>query len=230
MAGIAADTLHTRTLFLTSGGLEPSFDRPTTALAARLTTLLDSLHTSHFRFERREYPRDIHEMTPLPSLVDGLRMAFEPLIVPADSVYAALSARHTQDAAEIQATVEQLKARYAAGEAALGISAPFPEPALDVLGGYSLEAKQPALAVSLLRENLGHYPRSSNAHESLGEGLLAVGDTSAAVGELRTAVAIAKAELQKAGSVVARAHERDVMAAAVAQLHAAHRDDSGAGR
>jgi predicted Zn-dependent protease len=163
-------------------------------------------------------------MTPMASLVDGLRMAFEPLVVPIDSVYAALSARHAQDSSEISAAVAALKARYAAGEAALGMSGPFPETALDVLGGYSLEAKQPALAVTLLRENLDHYPHSPNAHESLGEGLLAVGDTSAAVTQLRTAVRMAKTEMQKPGSVLARAHDRDVLVAAVAQLHAAHGD------
>jgi predicted alpha/beta superfamily hydrolase len=228
-ARLAADSLRARALFVTSGGLENGpeqgpIDSTTTAFAARLTTLLGTSPTHALRFEDRRYPRDGHSMTPMASLVDGLRMAFEPLVVPIDSVYAALSGRHVQDSSEIRATVEELKARYAAGEAALGMRAPFPEIALEVLGGYSVEAKQSALAVTLLRENLDRYPHSSNAHESLGEGLLALGDTSAAVKELRTAVTMAKTEMQKPGPVLARAHERDVLVAAVAQLHAAHRD------
>jgi hypothetical protein len=144
--------------------------------------------------------------------------------VPIDSVYKQLTQRQVQSASEIEATARTLQTRYAAGAATLGIPAPFPEEPLDVLAGYSLEAKQPDLAVKLLRENLDHYPQSSNAHESMGEGLVAVGDTSGAVEQFHTAIAIAKVEIQKPTSVLARAHERDVMSAAVAQLHALHRE------
>ena len=221
---LATDTEHRRTLFLASGGLEPPIDAPTTAFAVRLHALLDSLHTNHLRFERRRYPRDTHEMTPLPGLVDGLRMAFDPILVPIDSVIGELAARRVQDPSEIRAMTTQLESRYAAGAAMLGVPALFPEAPLDVLGGYSLDAKQSALAVELLRENRDRYPHSSNAHESMGEGLLAVGDTAGAVGEFRTAVTIATAELQKPGSVLVHGHERDVRAAAVAQLQALHQN------
>jgi len=84
--------------------------------------------------------------------------------------------------------------------------------------------KHPALAVRLFRENCARYPASSNAHESLGEGLAAVGDTAAAVAELQHAIAIAYAVTRKTQSILTKAHERDVSAAAVAQLHAMHRD------
>ncbi len=221
---LAGDTQRERTLFLASGGLEPSIDEPTTAFATRLTALLDSLHTHHLRFERRRYPRDTHEMTPLPGLVDGLRMAFDPILVPIDSVIGQLATGHVQDPSEIKAVAQALEARYAAGAAALGVSPAFPETALDVLGGYSLDAKQSALAVQLLRENLDRYPHSSNAHESMGEGLLAVSDTTGAVGEFHTAITIDNAELQKPGSVLVQAHERDVRNAAAAQLQALHKD------
>src|SRR5215469_5870838 len=124
---LATDTLHSRTLFLASGGLEPPIDEPTTAFAARLRTLLDSLHTKHLRFERRRYPRDTHEMTPLPGLVDGLRMAFDPILVPIDSVVGDLVARHVQDASIIRTTARQLESRYAAGAATLAVPGAFPE-------------------------------------------------------------------------------------------------------
>jgi predicted alpha/beta superfamily hydrolase len=229
-ARIAADTLHARTLFLTSGGLEASIDRPTTDFAERLTTPLDSAHTGRLRFERRRYPRDGHTMTPLPGLVDGLRMAFEPIVVPIDSVVDQLTARQARDSSEIQATAQELESRYAAGAAALGVPARFPEAPLDLLGSYSLEAGQPALAVKLLRENRDRYPRSSNAHESLGEALIAVGDTSEAVDELRSAIALAAGELHAAGSVIAHAQARAVSSAALAQLHALQRDDTATER
>jgi predicted alpha/beta superfamily hydrolase len=222
---IAADTVNTRTLFLTSGGLESVIDEPTTAFGTRLTKLLDSLHTTRLRFDRRRYPLDSHEMTPMQGLVDGLRMAFDPILVPVDSVVAELSARHAQDATEIQAAVDTLESRYAAAARSLGVPAPFPESPLDALGSYSLQAKQAALAVKLLRENRDRYPHSSNTHESLGEALAAVGDTTRAVEELRSAITLAQAELSKTRSVITRAQDRAVTAAARAQLHALHRDD-----
>jgi uncharacterized protein len=225
-ARIAADTVHTRTLFLTSGGLEPSIDRPTTAFATRLTALLDSSHTDRLRFERRQYPQDGHTMTPLPGLVDGLRMAFEPLIPPVDSVVQQLSAEHTQDTAVILAAVHGLESRYTENAASLGLPALFPEAPLDLLGSYSLEAKQPDVAVRLFRENRDHYPHSSNAHESLGEGLLAVGDTLGAVVEFRKALSISRVEIRETRSVVKRADEKVVTSAALAQLRALHRDVS----
>lgn len=226
---LATDTLS-RTLFLTSGGLEPPIDEPTTVFAAHLTALLDSLHTNHLRFERRRYPRDTHEMTPLPGLVDGLRMAFDPVLVPIDSVIGELAKRHVRDSSAIHATAQALESRYAAGTKTLGIPGPFPEAALDVLGGYSLEANQPALALTLLSENRDRYPLSSNAHESVGEALVAVGDTTKAVGEFHTAIAIATAQLQKPGTVLTHGHERDVRAAALAQLQALHKNATSAAR
>ena len=227
-AKIAADAQHSRTLFLTSGGLEPVIDRPTTAFAARLTTLLDSVHTGRLRFERREYPRDGHSMTPLPGLVDGLRMVFDPLLVPIDSVVNQLAAQHTQDTATIRAAVRELESRYAAGAATLGIPGPFPETPLDILGSYSLQSKQAGLALQLFRENLGHYPHSSNAHESVGEALLAVGDTAKGVEELQAAIAMATQRVQHGGPILVLAQERAVSAAAVAALHAAHREEARA--
>ena len=78
-ARIAGDTVRARTLFLASGGLEPAIDTVTSSFAARLQRIRDSVGGGHLRFERKWYPRDIHEMVTLPGLVDGLRMAFEPI-------------------------------------------------------------------------------------------------------------------------------------------------------
>jgi predicted alpha/beta superfamily hydrolase len=219
---LATDTVRPRTLFVTSGGQEAFIDVPTTAFAARMTALLDSVKTNHqLRYERREYPRDAHSMTPLPSLVDGLRMAFEPVLVPADSVVTELSKRSVQDSVEIKSAVDQLESRYAAGSAFLGVPGLFPEEALDLLGSYALQAKQANLAVTLLRENRDRYPNSSNAHESLGEALVAAGDTARAVAEFRSSVTLATVE-SKAASVIVRGQARAVMAAAQAQLQSLH--------
>jgi hypothetical protein len=195
-----------------------------------LQALLDSARTSPLRFERLRYPHDAHEMTPLPGLVDGLRMAFASLVVPIDSVGEALSRKRTSDSAEIHAIVQALESRHAAAAAALGVPAPFPEGPLNVLGSYALGSKYPKLAAALLRENRERYPHSSNAHESLGEALVAAGDTTAAVTEFRAAIAIAKDSLKTTTSIISRTRERRVTAAAVGQLRAMGREDSSTPR
>ncbi len=220
---LAADTVRPRTLFVMSGGQEPFIDQPTTAFAAHLTALLDSVKPNRLRFERREYPEDAHEMTPLPGLVDGLRMAFRPLVVPADSVVRQFSAHNTTDSAEIAAAVKALEARYSAGAASLGTPTLFPEAPLDLLGTYAFQAKQSNLAVTLFRENRDRYPKSSNAHESLGEALLAAGDTTHAVDEFRASIVLAQEEL-KSPAVIVRVQAHAVTAQARAQLQALHKD------
>jgi hypothetical protein len=148
-------------------------------------------------------------------------MAFEPVLVPADSVVTDFSKRSVQDSVEIKSAVDQLESRYAAGSAFLGVPGLFPEEALDLLGSYALQAKQANLAVTLLRENRDRYPNSSNAHESLGEALVAAGDTARAVAEFRSSVTLATVE-SKAASVIVRGQARAVMAAAQAQLQSLH--------
>lgn len=224
---IAGDTQHERTLFLTSGGLENDalerqIDTATTTFADHLRARLDSTHNTTMRFERRAYPNDPHNMTPLSSLVDGLRMAFAPTVVPIDSVFLQLTHDHTEDSTAIRAVVHDLESRYAAAATSLGIPTPFPEGPLDVLGSYSLQVKQNALAVTLFRENLDHYPHSANAHESLGEALAAVGDTSHAVAELHTAVSLAEVEMRVTDSILVWANDRDVIAAARSTLEQLH--------
>ena len=187
-ARIVADTGHLQTLFVTSGLLEPRSDRPVGLFATRMTALLDSTHSRHLRFARQQYAPDDHPMTPLPSLVDGLRMAFQPMLVPVDSVFGQLSSAHVQDSTVILAAVHDLESQYTTAATSLGVTAPFPEHPLDYLGYYAYITKQYGLAVQLFRENTARYPRSWIAHESLGEGLLAVGDTTNAVAELRIAI------------------------------------------
>jgi uncharacterized protein len=228
-SSIAADTRRDRTLFVASGGLEAGglegpIDPATTRFAERLRALLDSTHNTKLSFARREYPNDQHDMTPLPGLIDGLRIAFEPMVVPIDSVFLQLTEKHIEDSAAIHQVVRDLESRYTAAAASLGIPAPFPERAMDVLGGYSLQAKQPALAVSLLRQNLDRYPHSANAHESLGEALAAVGDTSHAVAELRASITLAQTEMGATDSILVWANDRDVIAAARAELHQLNAD------
>jgi len=59
-------------LFTTSGGLERDIDVTTRRFAARL----DSIKPPTLRFSHKRYPDDAHGMTPLSSLIDGLRFVF----------------------------------------------------------------------------------------------------------------------------------------------------------
>jgi predicted alpha/beta superfamily hydrolase len=59
-------------LFVTSGGLERDIDVTTRRFAARL----DSIKPATLRFAYKRYPDDTHAVTPLSSLVDGLRFVW----------------------------------------------------------------------------------------------------------------------------------------------------------
>jgi hypothetical protein len=52
--------------------------------------------------------------------------------------------------------------------------------------------KLPRLAVWLFRENVRDYPQSPRVHYGLGDGLLAVGDTSSAIAQFRRGLEVAK--------------------------------------
>jgi predicted alpha/beta superfamily hydrolase len=227
---IAADS-HPRTLFLMSGGtanggLEAEIDRTTNEFASRLTVMLDSSHSHALRFEHREYPSDGHSMTPVPGLIDGLRMAFAPTVVSIDSVIQSLASRDVRDSAEIRAVVDSVESRYTSGMTALGLEGMLPEGVLDNLGAYALESRHPGLAAQILRENRDRYPASSNAHESYAEALAALQDTTAAAREFRTAITLATGHLRTATSIIARTRERRVVAAATEGLQAMHKADA----
>ena len=60
-------------------------------------------------------------------------------------------------------------------------------------GGYgALQAlKNPTLAVWVFRKNVDLYPESANVYDSLGDGLLAAGDTTAAMSQFQRAIDLA---------------------------------------
>ncbi len=185
-ARLAADSVHARSIFVTSGDLEGFLDQSVTQFATTLTSVVHDSVGSHLAFRRQRYEGYNHSMTPLPTVIDGLRWAYAPMWVPADSVFADLSAGQPKEAGQILAAWNGLESRFHAGAASLGVpEAPFPEYPTNLLASYALLVKQPELANRLFRENVRRYPKSSNAEESLGEGLLAVNDTAAAVAAFR---------------------------------------------
>jgi hypothetical protein len=79
--------------------------------------------------------------------------------------------------------------RYAMGARSLGLDEHFPEFETNQMGYASLQfLKNPALAVWFFRQNVDAYPESANVYDSLGDGLLAMSDTTAAIAQFRRAV------------------------------------------
>jgi hypothetical protein len=172
-------------VFVTHGGLEPDIDRTTAAFSQRM----DSLKPSLIAFGHQRYPEDSHNMTPAPSLVAGLRFVFEPISVAKLPV--STLGPDTDSAMAMNAFVESRR-RYAAGARSLGLDERFPEMETNNLGYGALQfLKNPALAVWVFRQNVDAYPESANVYDSLGDGLLAQGDTTAAIAQFRRAVEIA---------------------------------------
>ena len=59
--------------------------------------------------------------------------------------------------------------------------------------------KMPKVAVWIFRKNVAAYPDSPNVYDSLGDGLLALGDSTGARTQFRTAASVA----QRTGQAVA---------------------------
>jgi predicted alpha/beta superfamily hydrolase len=171
-------------LFATSGGLETANDVTTKRFAARL----DSAASKSVAFAYRHYPDDSHGLTPAPSLMDGLRFVFAPLSIARLPISRLGPA---SDSASVVKAVLESEAAYAAGARLFGEPETLPENTLNNLGYGVLQAlKMPGLAVWIFRRNAALHPESANVYDSLGDGLLAKGDTAAAIAELRRAVEI----------------------------------------
>ena len=172
-------------MFVTSGGLEGDIDRPTTRFSQRL----DSLKPSVIAFGHRRYPEDSHGLTPAPSLADGLRFVFEPMSVAKLPIS---SLGPSTDSATLVNALNESMQRYAAGARTFGMDERLPESEVNQLGYGALQAlKKPTLAVWVFRKNVDLYPESANVYDSLGDGLLAAGDTTAAMAQFRRAIDVA---------------------------------------
>ena len=171
-------------LFVTSGGREGDIDRPTSTFSQRL----DSLHPALTAFGHRRYPDDSHGMTPAPSLVDGLRFVFEPMSV-ANLPIEALGPG--SDSAAVVIAVNESRRRYASGARYFGFDERLPEMELNQLGYGVLQLlKNPSLALWVFAENVQLYPESANVYDSFADGLLAAGDTTAAIAQFKRAIEV----------------------------------------
>ena len=168
-------------IFATSGGLEPAIDVTTRRFEARL----DSLKPASLAFGARHYPEDTHGLTPEPSLIDGLRFVFAPVST-VNTPLAALGPK--SDSAAVVRAVSEAEVVYARGARSLGLPDHLPEAQVNSLGYAVLQAlKMPNVAAWVFRRNVANYPDSPNVYDSLGDALLAAGDSAGARTQFRAA-------------------------------------------
>ena len=161
-------------LFATSGGKEP----PIAVTTRRFVAHLDSVKPASLAFASQHYPDDTHGLTPAPSLVDGLRFVFSPIAIDATAI---ASLGSTSDSVDVVDAVTSSEESYAQAAHSLGLPERLPEDVLNSLGYNVLQTlKLPNVAVWVFERNAQHYPDSPNVYDSLGDGLLGRGDTSAA--------------------------------------------------
>ena len=177
---IAKSTTTTR-LFATSGGLEP----PIAVTTKRFVARLDSIKPATLAFASNFYPENTHGLTPEPSLVDGLRFVYQPVSL-ARSPMQQLGPN--SDSATIARSITETEDAYVRGARSLGLPDRFPESQMNQWGYAVLQFfKMPKLAVWMFRKNVATYPDSPNVYDSLGDGLLAAGDSTGARTQFRMA-------------------------------------------
>jgi predicted alpha/beta superfamily hydrolase len=176
-----AKSVTTTRLFTTSGGLEPAIAVTTKWFVARL----DSIKPSTLAFASNFYPENTHGLTPEPSLVDGLRFVYQPVSL-ARSPMQQLGPN--SDSAAVVNAITQSEDSYVRGARSLGLPDRFPEGPMNQMGYAVLQQlKLPKVAIWMFRKNVANHPDSPNVYDSLGDGLLAVGDSTGARTQFRTA-------------------------------------------
>jgi len=184
---IARSTATTR-LFATSGELEPPIDVTTKVFAARL----DSIKPPSLAFAYHYYRDDTHGLTPQPSLIDGLRFVFEPVALTHTPI---MALGPNTDSATVVKAITESEATYARGARDLGLPETFPEGPLNSFGYAVLQGlKLPNVAAWVFRKNVAAYPESPNVYDSLGDALLAAGDSTGARTQFRQARDVAVRE------------------------------------
>ena len=177
---IAKQATTTR-LFTSSGGLEP----PIAVTTKRFVNHLDSIKPATLAFASAYYPENTHGLTPEPSLVDGLRFVYEPMSLTRSPMQ---QLGPNSDSASIVKAVTETEEAYTRGARSLGMPDRFPEAQMNEWGYGILQFfKMPKLAVWIFRKNVANYPDSPNVYDSLGDALLATGDSTGARAQFRMA-------------------------------------------
>ena len=181
---IARSTTTTR-LFTASGGLEP----PIAVTTKRFVARLDSIKPATLAFASQHYPENTHGLMPEQSLIDGLRFVYAPVSLTRAPIQ---QLDLNSDSATIVKAVTETEEKYARAARSLGLPDRLPETPLNDLGYGTLRfRKLPNVALWIFRKNVASHPDSPNVYDSLGDALLAIGDTTGARTQFRTAREVA---------------------------------------
>ena len=142
------------------------------AAAFELAKYLDSNAQNNLRYRWHYYKDDNHGSVPLISEYDGLRFML-------DYYNPRISYRDFRNPAY---NVDSfITVHYARVSSLMGYRVPPPESLLNWLGYLFIMEKQYNKAHDLLKKNVENFPESYNAFDSMGEILIFMGDTAAAV-------------------------------------------------
>ena len=203
-----ANSAAPQRIWAASGGVgEEDIDSTTQQFYRRL----DAIRPNTVAAGYQRYPDHTHQMTAL-AFADGWRFVFERM-----------SIRHipfqdlpsTADSAAIAAAIDASERTYSAAARELRMPEQLPEDMANSFGYRLLGRGKIWWALRLFRQNVNNYPNSVNPHDSYGDGLLAAGDTAAAIEQFRQAVAVGR----RTGATVAAETREKLARLTAARAH-----------
>ena len=175
-------------LFVSSGAFEPRIDKPTQAFIA---SLRGSVPQGSLVVRSRHYDDDSHALTPLASLIDGLRFVFEPISLAVTPIN---MLDGESDSTSIVTAFSGVTKRYASGARTIGLDTLVPESfALQSGASAMRNLRKPGAASVILAWAARAYPKSVAAHETYADALVAAGNPALARSEYARAIALASA-------------------------------------
>jgi predicted alpha/beta superfamily hydrolase len=185
-------------IWAASGGVgEADIDSTTQQFYHRL----DSIRPNTVAVGYQRYPDQTHQMTAL-AFADGWRFVFERMSIRHIPFQTLAS---TADSAAIAAALDASERSYAAAARELGMPEQLPEDIVNSFGYRLLGRGKIWWALRVFKQNVERYPNSVNPYDSYGDGLIASGDTAAAIGQFRQAVEVGR---RTAAPVAAETREK----------------------
>lgn len=145
------------------------------------TDYLSTVRDEQLRWASRIFPDEDHGSVVLRSHERGLRFVFAGWKAPEDPA----TGWPAGTLADVEAHVAGLSER-------LGLEVAIPETTLNLLGYRLLGEDRTEAALAAFRRATELYPESANVWDSLGEGLMAAGDTAAARDAFARALALSE--------------------------------------
>ncbi|MGB3007884.1 MAG: alpha/beta hydrolase-fold protein [Chitinophagaceae bacterium] len=161
-----ADTRHIRSIFA-------------------LDKFIKSNPKNGLTYASRYYADDDHGSVPLLSEYDGLRFIFS---------WYRLKLTQSDFISPGTEVVQKMTKHYETVSKEMGYKVAPPEMMINSIGYVALSQKQYEKAAALFEMNIANYPESGNTYDSYGDLLLAKKDTTAAVTNLKKALAITNSE------------------------------------